>query len=283
MIYYLNLDPTLPLRNRLEDVQRGKLLLIVQDCYRLFHMHMPPRPDMPVHPDVVWLDTSVFPPPASCRSLVETAVFVIMSFRMEARCSAYNCLNSIQSAGRDFQRCASCAVVSYCGRECQRKAWKEEKYPHKSVCRALRTVLEKGGGADNFFECASGRNLVRLLREGTMRQNIIDRLKTSNVSEEDLELIEDWYKYMGDAKVYPMPDGSEWTPGYDNYDKVIEQLSAPGRGVKGELNMPLAYHSFLVPDLNSARYMNRLARWPSEVAKEERMLKQQPFWQEDVE
>ncbi|PPQ67581.1 hypothetical protein CVT25_012075 [Psilocybe cyanescens] len=119
-------------------------------------MHMPPRPSMLVHLSVHRLDSRVFLPPASARVPKQTTICVIRVFLTDARRSAQGCFNSLQSAGRDFERCGRCGVVCYCGHECQTKAWKQERYSHKHLCPINLNLMEKGGGTALFLK---GRKL----------------------------------------------------------------------------------------------------------------------------
>ncbi|KDR84142.1 hypothetical protein GALMADRAFT_236816 [Galerina marginata CBS 339.88] len=270
MLLYLSSDPKMP-SNRV-SAELDVLAMTAQDIFRFFHMHMPPRPSMPVHPRVQQLDSLAFPPPASVRAPKESALSYIQDFRTEARCTAQGCPNSLQSAGREFQRCGRCGIVSYCGRECQAKAWKNEQYPHKRVCPVLRNLMEMGGGSALFFAGLHGRVVVDVKGEEKValflrmeaQFKILNNWTAANINEGDFLLIKEWGELVNISRGHPLPNGTEWTPGYSDYDEVIAQLSAQGRGPK-------------------PKYLNRLARWPSEVAKEERLLKVQPFWDHEIE
>ena len=191
-----------------------------QDLFRFFHMHRYPRPDMPVHPEVVRYDLIRFPPPPPPDQRQTVTLEQIRKMRLEMRCSAYKCTNSLQTSGNDFQRCARCMVVSYCGRECQTRAWKEEKYPHKRVCPSLRSLIDRGGGHFLFFK-----------EEATMM--VLQNWINAGVIDDDLNTYDDWNKMIYESRGYPVPDGTEWTPGYEDYNEIIAQLSAEGRGPKG--------------------------------------------------
>ncbi|PPR04835.1 hypothetical protein CVT26_012990 [Gymnopilus dilepis] len=220
--------------------------------FRLFRMYLHPRPDMPVHPKVEEIDSKTFPPPASIRSPKQMMLTAILDFRTETRCSAYRCRNALQNVGGNFERCSRCTIVTYCGRDCQAKAWKDEQHTHKRICPLLRLLVEIGGGPQEVFRGHGNWN------------NIIDRWNASAVDEEQFQLVWDWYKLVTDARGYPMPDGTEWTPGYEDYNEIISQLSADGLGPP-------------------AKYLNRLARWPCEIAKVVAHLKVLPFWGEELD
>lgn len=55
-------------------------------------------------------------------------------------CSARECRNTFQSTGRKFGRCGRCHIVSYCGPECQKRAWTDGDLAHKTVCKTLRKL-----------------------------------------------------------------------------------------------------------------------------------------------
>ncbi|KAF9462071.1 hypothetical protein BDZ94DRAFT_1262354 [Collybia nuda] len=122
------------------------IIFFSQHLYRSFHMHLPPRPAILVHPHVLKVDETRFPPDPIIRSLQSATMFYIKAARQNTCCSAAGCNNSLQSAGKDFKRCSRCNIVSYCGRECQIQAWRNEAFPHKRVCPTLRYLVAQGGG-----------------------------------------------------------------------------------------------------------------------------------------
>ncbi|KZV94341.1 hypothetical protein EXIGLDRAFT_737098, partial [Exidia glandulosa HHB12029] len=36
--------------------------------------------------------------------------------------------------------CARCTLVQYCSKECQKRDWKREHYPHKEICGILQEL-----------------------------------------------------------------------------------------------------------------------------------------------
>ncbi|RDB28208.1 hypothetical protein Hypma_001377 [Hypsizygus marmoreus] len=221
--------------------------------YRTFHMHLPPRPPIPLHPDIVEFDEQFFPPDPSIRSLEEVVICTINSFREESRCAGLHCDDSLQTVGKGFSRCARCNVVTYCGRECQAQDWRNQSFPHKMVCPKLRTVIAQGGGWTVFSQ-GDMIETIPIIRENW---------KASGVDESDLEYINGWRKDR-ETRRSKMPDGTEWAPAFDDYDSIVWQFGASGAGPK-------------------PRYPDRLARWPSEVAEEKALLEVQPFWEQDVD
>ncbi|KAF9528922.1 hypothetical protein CPB83DRAFT_289576 [Crepidotus variabilis] len=128
---------------------------LCHELFRFFHMHLYPHPDYPVHPSVVQIDDLTFHPRASYRSVPSAVAYYLMEFHQETQCCAYGCPGSMQSAGNNFQRCSRCQIVSYCGRECQTRAWRDEKFPHKRVCPIIRLLIEAAGGLDMFVPNSS--------------------------------------------------------------------------------------------------------------------------------
>lgn len=60
-------------------------------------------------------------------------------------CFAIGCTESFQTYGEHFQRCAQCRVISYCSKSCQKKAWSDDRLPHKSICKKIGQVVKAGG------------------------------------------------------------------------------------------------------------------------------------------
>lgn len=58
----------------------------------------------------------------------------------EQVCCALDCTESIQTAGRAFSRCSGCSLISYCGRECQQRAWRSKDFAHRDMCAKVGRV-----------------------------------------------------------------------------------------------------------------------------------------------
>ncbi|KAG6819934.1 hypothetical protein H0H93_007333 [Arthromyces matolae] len=209
-------------------------------------MHLPPKPHFPLHPDMITLDKATFPPPASVRSLPSTAVFLVRYWKSQTRCSGLDCQNNLQTVGKNFQRCARCNIIGYCGRECQKQDWINPEYPHKKVCPILCDIVAKGGGLSLFLNYETPKIHGYWNARG-------------GVKEEDLQYLDDWRKDREKRRVQ-LPDGTEWTPGFDDYDSLLTLF----QGAK-------------------AQYPDRLQRWPSEVAKVKALLEIMPFWDQDID
>ncbi|KAJ7472744.1 hypothetical protein FB451DRAFT_1558909 [Mycena latifolia] len=81
---------------------------------------------------------------------------LLMAWKQSMRCYARSCPESLQTS-HTFKRCSGCKVVSYCGPECQRRAWRD----HKPLCRAIAKIIRDGGGdieSETFKQnCEAGK------------------------------------------------------------------------------------------------------------------------------
>ncbi|KAJ6612360.1 hypothetical protein B0H10DRAFT_2223204 [Mycena sp. CBHHK59/15] len=215
--------------------------------YRLYHMHLQFRAPFPVHPQIIALDTRIFPPSASYRNLRNATVLLMHGVRASTLCIRIGCLNSLQSAGTQFKRCSRCNLTSYCSAQCQEISWKTEAYPHKRVCPKLRHLLSAGGGVENLRDVSLF--LKNWLAEG--------------VAEEDVQYVHDWYQ-ITDRRQFEYPNGLYWSPVFKDYDKLVAQFGADDHGPK-------------------AAFFDNLARWPCEAAKQKELAQQLPFFEQDLD
>jgi hypothetical protein len=79
---------------------------------------------------------------------LQSTGLAMCSFVAPSMCNNYGCANMSglleqASVYGHSCRCAGCRVARYCGRGCQRAAWKQ----HKPVCAALSAVAADGTGA----------------------------------------------------------------------------------------------------------------------------------------
>ncbi|KAJ7888803.1 hypothetical protein B0H13DRAFT_2277319 [Mycena leptocephala] len=81
------------------------------------------------------LDRSLHAPPIT---LIRA---LLVAWKQSLRCYAMLCEESLQSS-HTFKRCSMCKVVSYCGPECQRRAWRD----HKPLCKTITKIIRDGGG-----------------------------------------------------------------------------------------------------------------------------------------
>jgi hypothetical protein len=225
ILLYLSSDPKMPSHD-ISDYMFG-FAWYGQELFRFFHMHLYPRPDMPVHPMIEQIDSKIFPFPAALQEPAYLALGCILAFRVDRHCSAYKCPNTFQTVGKDFQRCSRCKVVSYCGRDCQANAWKDQSFPHKRTCSVMRNLINRGGGAELIFKKKGA------LFCATTHPTIFENWNKAGICEDDFSLLDNWYKAVYGKRGYPMPDGTEWTPGYDDYNDIIAKLTEKGRGPEG--------------------------------------------------
>lgn len=97
-------------------------------------------------------------------------------FKNGQECCAVECPESYQtSVGEDFQfqRCGGCRVVAYCGKECQVRAWKDKRLPHRDICKSLSMVMDACGNhldnADKFTKNVKKAKIP----EAVMRKNVV--------------------------------------------------------------------------------------------------------------
>jgi hypothetical protein len=79
---------------------------------------------------------------------ISPAVFahkMIRGAKLEQYCFAPGCLESAQSSGKLYQRCGGCRVVAYSSKECQKRAWTDERLAHKTICKKIRKVADAYG------------------------------------------------------------------------------------------------------------------------------------------
>ncbi|KAF7371403.1 hypothetical protein MSAN_00776900 [Mycena sanguinolenta] len=73
----------------------------------------------------------------SDEELHKSAILTMLFFRLHHKCMHIGCPS--QSAKKTLQ-CAQCAIVRYCGSDCQRKAWRDPVLPHKRLCTAVQSM-----------------------------------------------------------------------------------------------------------------------------------------------
>jgi hypothetical protein len=86
-------------------------------------------------------------------------------------CYALDCSESLQTSGRMYQRCGGCLVVGYSSKECQRRAWKDPRAPHKDICKKLRRVVDAGKGHFEGEECEAWRAFVQDVKKANITDN----------------------------------------------------------------------------------------------------------------
>jgi hypothetical protein len=107
-------------------------------------------------------------------------------------CYALDCKESLQSSGRTYQRCSGCLVVGYSSKECQRRAWKDPRAPHRDICKKLRRVVEAGKGHFEAEDCMAWEEFGR-------------DIERANIAESELFEIIIWLEDMN--SLLSPPDG----------------------------------------------------------------------------
>lgn len=249
LLLHVVTDPRFP-EARAEIGHFQSIAFCGQHLYRLFLMHLPPRPPIPLHPAVVDIDKRRFPPDDSMfyRTPAEALMHITQYFKAELRCFGLNCSDSLQTVGRSIQRCGRCNVVAYCGRECQAQDWRDEKFPHKKLCPILRKLLANGA-----------------VRPCYTPTPVSSWTAPPGVSDSDADYLCAWVndRARRDGQLKRCDGTEQWTPGFDDYENVVWQFGASGKGPK-------------------PCYPDRLARWPYEVAKVKALLADLPFWEHDI-
>jgi hypothetical protein len=100
-------------------------------------------------------------------------------------CHALDCKESLQTSGRKYQRCSGCFVFGYCSKECQRRAWKDPRAPHRDICKKLRRVVDAGTGHFEGEDCEAWREFTQ-------------DMKRANISDSDLCHVFSWLGDMND-------------------------------------------------------------------------------------
>ncbi|KAJ7150872.1 hypothetical protein C8R43DRAFT_1005466 [Mycena crocata] len=81
----------------------------------------------------------------------------LVTVRNDNRCMNIQCTAPL---GTKTTTCAGCAVIRYCGKPCQRTAWKATVSPHRTLCKHIGTFLEKlelSSGATEWNDWLAGK------------------------------------------------------------------------------------------------------------------------------
>ncbi|EIN10210.1 hypothetical protein PUNSTDRAFT_119268 [Punctularia strigosozonata HHB-11173 SS5] len=60
------------------------------------------------------------------------------------RCFGPACSETEATAGRKLHVCGGCGHMTYCSKECQRRAWKDQRAPHKPICKLIQDLEASG-------------------------------------------------------------------------------------------------------------------------------------------
>ncbi|EAU84213.1 hypothetical protein CC1G_08143 [Coprinopsis cinerea okayama7 len=181
-------------------VQDNELIFIAHFLYRYLYMHRYPDLHLLLHPAIVDLDGAIFPWPMP-ESDEELVLDAILRFRTEGKCKNKGCDNSMHTSGKSLQRCASCGVVAYCGKQCQVKDWKNPEFPHKTICPLLTELVRISGDDEgNLF-------------------NLAERRRKAEASDKELARADKEYEWMSGEKSYES---------YINFEEATERVRAAG-------------------------------------------------------
>ena len=167
-------------------------------------------------------------PPTFYEKIAKNTLLHIRSARFDLRCSARFCPNSIQSTGKEFQRCGRCNIAVYCSKKCQTDAWASEQFPHKVICKLLRKMVLVAG-TELVFRCPNPS--THLVYPDDLVALVSESWRTQKVLISELLQVAGWASY----RVYPSPIAmrSECDPGYKDYEQIIEELSSREGAVSG--------------------------------------------------
>ncbi|KAF9476984.1 hypothetical protein BDN70DRAFT_896888 [Pholiota conissans] len=139
------------------------------------------------------------------------------------------CPNSMQSTGKSFQRCSACNVASYCSPKCQSESWISSWFPHKDVCRVLKTLISVAG-AELLFATSRAFNSSRALDESAMV--VARKWYREGVAISDLDVIGEWASHR--MHPVPLPVREEYEPGYEDYEEIIGELCSKHGGLQAQ-------------------------------------------------
>jgi hypothetical protein len=148
-------------------------------------------------------------------------------------CSATFCPNSIQSTGREFQRCGKCSVALYCGKECQTSSWRDKDFPHKKICSILSELVEQGGGEEVLFKCPRPEDPKHFPAE--FSEIVIANWESKGVSKDSMEYITLWGEHLMASKHVEKKLKNE--PGFDDYSAFIGELAGSSSDRQGTLSV----------------------------------------------
>lgn len=135
-------SPIIPPKNREETKQSAKNLAIYgATLYVTGHLRIPTSLLHPTIRDAIDSSIKINMSPA------RTLFLLLNHFKKGQICCALECPESFQTASGafQFQRCAGCRVVVYSSKECQVRAWKDKRLPHRDICKTMRQVMDVGG------------------------------------------------------------------------------------------------------------------------------------------
>ena len=155
------------------------------------------------------------------------------------RCSA-SFFNTIQSTGRDFQRCGRCNIALYCGRACQINSWEDDEFPHKLICTILRSLVERGGGEELVFRCPIPNDLQHFPSE--LSEIVVSNWENASMAlESPLERVTLWVNHLMTSR--SVEKKSECAHGFDDYDALVADLAGANADRQGTSVIALCWLS----------------------------------------
>jgi hypothetical protein len=127
-------------------------------------------PKAKVHPAILTaLDRMTAPQPSA-----DFACEMMRHARSLQFCYALGCTESAQSSGRAFMRCSGCRIVAYSSKECQKRAWTDEKLPHRDICKKMKKVYDIGG--DYIHREADQAKFVRQMKRAGVKDLMLKEI-----------------------------------------------------------------------------------------------------------
>jgi hypothetical protein len=172
--------------------------------------------------------------------MAEMAISHIRAARFDLYCSARNCPNSIQSTGRQFQRCARCNVAVYCGKNCQIDAWSAQQYPHRKICKILQSLVAIAG-SELLFLCPRSADTTYYPKN--LSALVIKNWIQAKVAELEFLQIAGWGSYRMLPSV--LPTRAEHALGFADYEEQLTELTRREGALPGTPFPILVYFSVL--------------------------------------
>lgn len=130
------------------------------------------------------------------------------------------------------QRCVKCNVASYCGKACQKKAWKDAGYLHKQVCSVLRKPTLCGGGEELVFRRTSVQDPVWFPPE--LQKELHSNWERAGVSADDLAYLVLWgTQLMSESGT--IFKKLEPGPGFKDYNALAREMAGSSAGREGRV------------------------------------------------
>lgn len=131
-------------------------------------------------------------------------------------------------------RCSGCRVVAYSSKECQKRAWTDERLPHRDICKKMKQVYDIGGAYLN--RVADQAKFVREVKRAKIKDLVLKEIGMwlstaySKLQREGPVLTPSVRQYLSQKEGPVYPEGAE-----EHLDKIeAAVLSMPKRHKKRE-------------------------------------------------